>query len=121
MVNNPQTQPAESSLLQRVAGSDAELWPYENFDTVQMLDYFKAEADKIAYIQDPFFHPAIDEAQQLHIAEMQARLLHGFTRDRLERIQYNLMSLNDNDLTVQAVRLELAVHKLSNRGYDQIA
>ena len=50
-------------MLQRVAGSDAELWPYENFDTVQMLDYFKAEADKIAYIQDPFFHPAIDEAQ----------------------------------------------------------
>ena len=31
------------------------------------------------------------------------------------------MSLNDSELTVQAVRLELAVHKLTNRGFDKLA
>jgi len=29
--------------------------------------------------------------------------------------------LNDGELTVQAVRLELAVHKLTSRGFDKIA
>lgn len=31
------------------------------------------------------------------------------------------MSLTDSELTVQAVRLELAVHKLTNRGFDKLA
>ena len=45
----------------------------------------------------------------------------GLSQDRLERIQSNLVSLNDSELTVQAVRLELAVHKLTNRGFDKLA
>ena len=32
-----------------------------------------------------------------------------------------MLQLSENELTVQAIRLELAVHKLSNRGYDKIA
>ena len=33
----------------------------------------------------------------------------------------NLMQLSDEELTKQAVRLELAVHKLTNRGFDKFA
>lgn len=52
---------------------------------------------------------------------MEAKLSSGLSQDRLERIQSNLVSLNDSELTVQAVRLELAVHKLTNRGFDKLA
>lgn len=101
---------------------DAELWPYENFDTNQMLDHFKIEADKIAFYDesDPYLQ-SISDAQHQHIAEMEAKLSQGLTQDRLDRIQSNLVSLNDSELTVQAVRLELAVHKLTNRGFDKLA
>ena len=52
---------------------------------------------------------------------MDSKLSAGLTQERLERIQSNLVSLNDSELTVQAVRLELAVHKLTNRGFDKLA
>ena len=101
---------------------DAELWPYENFDTNQMLAHFKAEADKIQFGEesDPYI-AHISDAYYQHIGDMDSKLSAGLTQERLERIQRNLVSLNDSELTVQAVRLELAVHKLTNRGFDKLA
>jgi len=54
---------------------DAELWPYENFDTNQMLAHFKQEADKIVFCDeiDPFV-ANISEAYYQHIAEMETKL-----------------------------------------------
>ena len=50
-----QRKQEEQAEEQGVIG-DAELWPYENFDTNQMLDHFKNEADKIAFYDesDPY-------------------------------------------------------------------
>ena len=89
-----------------------------------MLGHFKQEADRIV-CQDssnPYMQKLPrSETQLQHIAEMQEKLSSGLNLDRLERIQQNLMQLNDEQLTVQAVRLELAVHKLTNRGFDKEA
>ena len=32
---------------------DVELWPYENFNTAQMLECFQQESDKITFQEDP--------------------------------------------------------------------
>ena len=69
---------------------------------------------------DPYL-ANISEAYYQHIAEIETKLSQGLTQERLERIQSNLVSLSDGELTVQAVRLELAVHKLTNRGFDKLA
>ena len=54
---------------------DAELWPFENFDTNQMLGHFKEESDKIFFGEenDPYF-ANISDAYYQHIAEMESKL-----------------------------------------------
>ena len=101
-------------------GSDPELWPYENFDTMQMLLMFKSEVEKIAFVEDPCL-PPMSEAQRQQHEEMESRLSQSLSVERLERIQSNIKGLDEKDLQTQAVRLELAVHKLSNRGFDKVA
>ena len=52
---------------------------------------------------------------------MEEKLCSGLNLERLDRIQSNIMSLGEVELTTQAVRLELAVHKLASRGFDKLA
>ena len=87
-----------------------------------MLEHFKSEAQKISYIiDDEYYTPALSDSQKQNFAEMEEKLCHGLNLERLDRIQGNIMSLSESELTVQAVRLELAVHKLANRGFDRMA
>ena len=48
------------------------------------------------------------------------KLNEGLTDDRLTRIQHNIMALSEAELNQQAIRLELAVHKLSS-AFDKLA
>ena len=105
---------------QAVDGMDPELWPYENFDTLQMLLMFRSEVEKIAFIEDPCLPPRSENQKQMH-EEMESRLCQSLSVERLERIQQNILQLDEKDLQTQAVRLELAVHKLANRGFDKVA
>ena len=42
------------------------------------------------------------------------KLNEGLTNERLQRIQQNIMTLSEPELNQQAIRLELAVHKLTS-------
>ena len=53
--------------------------------------------------------------------EFEINLHEALSNERLQRIQKNLASLSDNELTIQAMRLEMAVCKLTNRGFDKVA
>ena len=48
------------------------------------------------------------------------KLNEGLTNDRLQRIQQNIMALSEPELNQQAIRLELAVHKLTSQ-FDKMA
>ena len=84
-----------------------------------MLEHFKALSEKIVFGEED--HPPLPEDHLNSIADFESKLHNGLSTERLLRIQKNLSSLSEKDLTVQAIRLELAVHKLTNRGFDKIA
>ena len=62
---------------------DVELWPYEHFDTNQMLAHFKSESDRIAFVGANDEHDSylanISEAYYQHIAEIETKLSQGLT------------------------------------------
>ena len=58
--------------------SDTELWPYENFDTEQMLHHFKSEAEKIVFQEDPNL-PPMSEAMQQHLGMLENKLVDGLS------------------------------------------
>ena len=107
--------------LERNANNiDTELWQCENLDTHEMLAKFRQLAENV---KCPAHDPMQYELEPTKIEEMTLfhdKLNEGLTDDRLTRIQQNIMALSEAELNQQAIRLELAVHKLSS-AFDKMA
>ena len=99
---------------------DTELWQCENLDTHEMLTKFRQLAENV---KCPTNDPSFNNLAPQRVGEMVAfhdKLNECLTDERLTRIQQNIMGLSEMELNAQAIRLELAVHKLSS-SFDGMA
>ena len=68
---------------------------------------------------DPAFRSLAPQGAE-EVITFNDKLNECLTDDRLTRIQQNIMALSEVELNAQAIRLELAVHKLSS-SFDSMA
>ena len=82
---------------------------------------FLQKSQQIGVKGEPAFGQSVSDPLEFDPSATLARLNEGTNVERLQRIQSKIESLEEAQLNYQAIRLELAVHKLSYRGYDKIA
>ena len=85
-----------------------------------MLTKFRQLADNV---KSPTNDPGFNNLAPHRVGEMvtfHEKLNECLTDERLTRIQQNIMALSEMELNAQAIRLELAVHKLSS-SFDGMA